>query len=369
MALAVIEAVGALAGIVSVGMMIPSLLPEKNEHLTKVRVAAGLSTDSVDTPSGNQPGITLYDKMGRKIGSIDGKKAIILDGDFMDISVPFDKNVGKKPTEYLSIVNGGDDSLCIAYLALTQPDGTQKAWYGDVGRVCGADWYYSQLTTGDDDYQPACIWIDRNHSNDLRFQGFGMHINDFAATEDRAKQYDENRDLMCNAAPRFKMYENLNSDDPIPYFSPPLNYTDKTLTDQDPGVVRDKTHWVLDKETQNMNKVIVDADPKPPISKRDGATQPSTFNNVIISDSIWHSARELCESDKSAGHDFVSLKECQFCDMTSKKLWPLCGASKQNGCFDLATSQMRAGSGLRGRDVDTGLYPPSKAYGKTVKWG
>lgn len=366
--MAVIDVIGALAGVVGVGMMIPSLLPDKDEHKTVVRVAAGLSINERDTTSGNQPGTTLYDVMGRRIGSTKGKAKTILDGDYMDISVPFDDGVGKKPTEYLSIVNGGDDALCIAYLALTQPDGTKKAWYGDVGKACGADWYHSQLKTGDDDYQPACIWIDHNHSNDLRFQGFGMHINDFAATDARAKQYDDNRDLMCKAAPRFRMYETLNSEDTIPYFSPPLEYTEKNLTDKDPQVVMDKSHWVLSEETKNMNKDVVDADPKPPKFKRDITTQAGIFNDVIISDSTWHSARELCESDKSVGHDFVSLKEGQFCDMTSRKLWPLCGAFKQSGCFDQETSQMRAGSGLRGRDVDTGMYPPSKSYDKTVRW-
>ncbi|KAL8706353.1 MAG: hypothetical protein Q9225_007964, partial [Loekoesia sp. 1 TL-2023] len=256
MAMAVIDVIGALAGVVGVGMMIPGLLPHEDKHQTVVRVAAGLSTNEADTTSGNMPGITLYDVMGRQIGSTKGKKHTILDGDFVDISVPFDDGVGKKPTEYLSVVNGGDDALCIAYLALTQPDGDKKAWYGDVGKACGANWYHSQLKTGDDDYQPACIWIDRDFSTDLRFQGFGMHINDFAATDARAQQYDEDRDLMCKAAPRFKMYETLKPGDTIPYFSPPLEYTEKDLTDKDPQVVMDKSHWVLSKETENMNKGV-----------------------------------------------------------------------------------------------------------------
>ena len=107
MAMAVIDVIGALAGFVGVGMMFPGLLPDKDEHQTVVRVAAGLSTDDGDTTSGNQPGINLYDVMGRRIGSTKGKEKTILDGDFMDISVPFDDGVGKKLTEYLSIVNWG----------------------------------------------------------------------------------------------------------------------------------------------------------------------------------------------------------------------------------------------------------------------
>ena len=384
----VIGVIGSIIGVINIGMGINNMLPKQDEHQTVVRVAAGLSTDRSDTTSGNQPGVALYDVMGRQIGTTNGNSHTILDGDFVDISVPFDDGVGKEPTEYLSIVNGGDDALCIAYLALTQPDGDKKIWYGDVGKVCGAPWYHSQLKTGDNDYQPACVWIDRNRSNGLAFQGFGTHITDFAGTDARAQQYQNNQDLMCKAAPRFKMYENLDSGDTIPYFSPPLNYVKDNLTDVDPQVVLDKSHWALQKETKHMNKAIVDGDPEPAKFKRSynvsnpgyinstsgynstlgssNSTQP--FNDIIISESRWHSAKELCKSPNSVGSDFVSLTEGLLCDMNSRLLWPVCSATKQSGCFDQTTSSMRAGSGLHGRDVDTGTYPPKKTYGQTVRW-
>ena len=373
MAMAVIEVVGAIAGVVGVGMMIPSLIPDKskNDQETVVRIAAGLSTYSADSTSGFQPGIGLYDTMGRTIGSVKGTTTVIKDGDFMDIKVPFAKDVGKKPTEYISVTNGGDDALCIAYIALTQPDGTKKAWYGDVGKTCGADWYHSQLKTGDDDYQPSCIWIDQNGSNGLRYQGFGLHIDDFAATSERAAQYNDNRDLMCNAAPRFKMYEKMTSKDYIPFFSPPLEYVAKELTDSDPAAVLDKKRWVMPKEGPNIKKTDIDADPKPKMVRRQDPGQAKggkTFNTVIISKSQNHSAKELCDSGSSVGPDFVSLDEQLFCDMDTRKTWPLCSAAKTDGCFDHATSTMRAGKGLRGRDFDTGVYPPKKTYDKTVHW-
>ena len=369
MAMAVLNVIGAITGVVGIGMMIPGLLPDKNEHRTVVRIGVGLSSQESDSTSGNQPGIGLYDVMGRKIGSTKGTNHIILDGDFMDITVPFDNGVGKKPTEYISVNDGGDDALCIAYIALTQPDGDKKAWYGDIAKSCGADWYHSQLKTGDDDYQPACIWIDRNRSNGLRFQGFGMHINDFAATKERAKQYDENRDLMCNAAPRFKMYENMVSEDYIPFFSPPLDYVEKELTDKDPKAVMDKKRWVLPKEGPNIKKATVDGDPPKMVRRQQPAPNgQDIFDKVVISKSPNHSAKELCESPQSAGHDFVSLNEALFCDMDTKKLWPLCSATKTSGCFDQATSLMRGGNGLKGRDTETGTYPPKKTYKETIHW-
>ena len=346
--------------------MIPSLLPDKEKDATVVRIAAGLSMENADTTAGNHPGIRLYDVMGRDIGRIDGKADKIKDGNTMDIRVPFDEDVGNRPVDYVSITNGGVDALCIAYITITQPDGAKKAWYGDAGKMCGADWYHSQLRTGDNNYTPACIWIDRDHSNNIRFQGFGLHITDFAGTDERADQWEANRDLMCKAAPRFKMYEKMKTDDPIPFFLPPLEYADDSA-DVDPQAVLDKARWVLKKEGPNVNKAVVDADmppPRPPKLRR----RQERARYVIMSKSPNHSARELCDSPSSFGEDFVSLDEGLFCDMSEKRIWPLCGELKVAGCFDKESSTMRAGAGLRGRDLDTGAYPPSKEYGKTVVW-
>ena len=371
MAMAVINVVGAIAGVVGVGMMIPGLIPNKDEQNPVVRIAAGLSTNREDSTSGNKPGVALYDIMGRKVASVKGNKDKIEDGAFIDIKVPFEDGVGAQPSEYIAVNDGGDDALCIAYITLTNPDGTKKAWYGDVGKSCGADWYHSVLKTGDDDYQPSCIWIDRNRSNGLRYQGLGLHIFDFAATDERAKQFDENRDLMCKAAPRFRMYENMNSEDYIPYFDPPLEMVEKLLTDKDPKVVMDKATWKMPKEGDNIKKATIDADPK--LRIRRDTHSPQVLGNVnatvvIISMSPQHSARELCQSPTSWGHDFVSVTENVFCDMELKTLWPVCDTKAKSACFDTTTSTMRAGKGLRGRDSRSGQVPPEKSYGKTIHW-
>lgn len=369
MALAIMSFV---TGLVGVGLMVPSVLPAKDDKRTVVRVAAGLSTDVKDDTAGNQPGISLYDTMGRRIGKTTGHATKIKDGDFMDIKVPFDHDVGKKPTEYISIANGGNDGLCIAYIAITQPDGTNKVWFGDIGKLCGVDWYHSQLKTGENDRQSACVWIDRDHSYGLKYQGLGIHINDFAGTDERTLQYNDNRDLMCKAAPRFKMYETMTDADYIPYFNPPLEYVEKTLIDTDPKAVMDKKRWVMPNVGPNINKAVVDGTDKPKKARREITKDTSgskKFNYVIISTSPNHSAKELCESAVSRGPDFVSLEEQLFCDMDVKRTWPVCSASKTDGCFDRTTSTMRAGKGLGGRDVDTGRYVPHKSYEKTTHWG
>ena len=361
-----------IATLVGVGMMIPGLIPQQDEHEPVVRIAAGLSSNLADTTAGAQPGIRLYDIMGRRIGSVRWSEDSIEDGAFRDLKVPFDDGVGTKPAEYISVVNGGDDALCIAYIAITQPDGTHKAWYGDIAKACGADWYHSLLKTGDDDYQPSCIWIDKNNSNGLRFQGFGLHFNDFAATEERAAQLNENRDLMCDAAPRFRMYEKMKYKDYIPYFDPPLELEAGTLRDADPGAVLDKSRWVMAGEGPNIDKALIDqGSPMKKVRRR--SNSPPVFGStnssvVIVSTSGYHSAKELCESETSKGYDFVSSTEHLYCDMDQKKLWPVCDDNTNSACFDTVSSTVLPGRGLRGRDSRTGQIPPAKNYTKTIRW-
>ena len=416
MAMAVLNVVGILADVVGMGMMVESMLPDQNEDETVVRISVGMTSEEVDDTKGNTPGISLYDIMGRSIGSTSPHKNAILDGSFEDIKVPFDDGVGKKPTEYISLVNGGDDAICIAYIALTQPDGTKKAWYGDIGKTCGADWYHSVSKTGDDDYRPNCIWIDRNHSNKLRFQGFGLHINDFAATKERAAQYSENKDLMCAAPPRFKMYEQMNDKDYIPFFSPPLEYVTTELTDKDPKAVLDKSRWVMPKEGPNIKKSTIDGDPPKMIRKRyqqphsqfndqpyfqqsiasSGFAQPSArptgwpvvgnhtngtetsntlhhgrpsifASRLVISKGKTHSAMELCMSPSSKGPDFVSWEEKKFCDMENKQIWPLCGDSTTSACFDEKAYKIKPAK-LKERDLSPESLPPRKSYHKVEHW-
>lgn len=363
--------VGAMG--VGVLMMLPELLPQHDAHQTIVRVGVGMSSNSNDETKGNTPGIHLWDIMGRSVGSTYGSPDILKDGEFSDISIPFDDGVGRVPSEYISVVNGGDDALCIAYLALTQPDGTKKVWWGDVGKRCDADWYASELKTGDDDYKPACIWIDRDGSNGLHFQGFGLHINDFAATQERANQYNSSKDLMCKSDPRFKMYEKMDSTTLIPTFQPPLEYTTKTLTDVDPAAVMDQKRWVLAKlppeGPPDLPPVEEKRNDKPSPSPSPSPDPSTALRRLIISSSKHHSAQELCDSASSRGPDFISTKEGIFCDMEHKKAYPLCGPQQSSGCFDQKTHSIKAVV-VRGRDATTGAPPPAvqKSYRKPEHW-
>ncbi|KAL8882296.1 MAG: hypothetical protein Q9198_000684 [Flavoplaca austrocitrina] len=353
--------------------MVPSFIPEETDPQHVIRIAAGLSSNEADTTSGNQPGVVIYDAIGRKMGSVEGKKKTILDGDFVDIQIPLDDDVGKKPAEYISIANGGDDALCIAYIAITQPDGREPAyWYPEMAMDCGAEWYPSQLKPGDNDYTPKCIWIDRDRSNGLQFQGLGFHLPDLKGTEERSNQLNENRSILCDVSPRLRLYEDFTNDDFIPFFDPPLKLSDEGC-DLDTTVIMDKATWKMPDEGPNVNKVLIDSTPnyrkveKRSVSNAVFGENPES-KVVIISTNSMHSARELCESETSRGFDFVSSTENLYCDMEPKRLWPVCSNSTISACFDVSTSTMRPGKGLRGRDARSGRIPPAKHYGKTVHW-
>ena len=122
-----------------------------------------------------------------------------------------------------------DDALCVNYVAVTGPDNNQMGWYGDVGYSCGGDWYHSQYKIGMNNYMPKCLpkclWLRKNHSNNLRFRGMGTHMTDFNSNSQAlAKQYQDYPDSMCKTAPRFKLYEDIGPDDVLPVCFPALEY-------------------------------------------------------------------------------------------------------------------------------------------------
>ena len=64
-----------------------------------------------------------------------------------------------------------------------------------------------------------------------------------------------------------------------------------------------------------------------------------------------HSAQALCESDTSHGPDFVSHSEGLFCDMGTKRVWPICRTTEvEVGCYDWGSHSLvtREGKEERG---------------------
>ncbi|CAG8956820.1 hypothetical protein HYFRA_00011209 [Hymenoscyphus fraxineus] len=360
--------IGLILGVVTMAPMLESMLPSKSDRETTIRIGVGTSIKGSDTTGGNIPGIRIFDVMGRDIGEARGSKSKIADGGFKDIVVTANSEQQGRQAQYVSVSKGGNDALCISYIAVTWPDGQKKAWYGDVGFQCGGSWYNSQTIIGDDNYQPKCTWIDGDKSNGINTQGMGIHITDFTATKERAEAYANDGDTMCKSKPRFHLYDDLKSDYFLPYFNPPLEY-DSNLVD------KDRSKVLVD--GASTGKLPPKNKKRSPSEKRNNLSKRHTFpGKLVTSKNHAHSAKELCQSLSSLGPDFVSIPEGLFCDMSEKELWPLCGKNKKSSCFDLATSSMIAKVGNSTisthmnsrRDVATGRIVPNKEYDDISAW-
>ena len=79
--------------------------------------------------------------------------------------------------------------------------------------------------------------------------------------------------------------------------------------------------------------------------RRRSSSSQNAFTHLIASLHDSHSAQRLCESETSHGPDFVSHKEGLFCDMDTRKLWPLCNSDGANDvCYHWETHSLVDGT-------------------------
>lgn len=138
---------GGIIGIVD--LLLPVETPVYISDLAKghslLRVGIGLNTESAESLGGTIPSIKVFNEEKRQIGQANGDQtAIVHNGTFTTVTVYHDSGFMFQQPTYLEVA-GGDDAVCIAYLAQTWADGTQLGWLGDMGRFCGAKWYYSNV--------------------------------------------------------------------------------------------------------------------------------------------------------------------------------------------------------------------------------
>jgi hypothetical protein len=382
-----------------VATMIPflgSMLPQREDLVTTVRIYAGTG----DGTDGQAPNVAAWDIDGTLIGSVKG-------GDLVVKGAPFDSKIEMKAkgngngaaaqAHYISLSQRGNDAICIAGISVTWPDGIEYAWYGDVGELCGAPWYHSStILSAQDLYTPKCVWIDGDETNGIKTKGMAIHLPSFVATEERAQSMTDDKDLWCKVQPRLHFYDDLDREQPVPYFEPHAEFEPVTLLDKDPAGLKDPSRWKTNdngwkdptpppqqqpnngggepgKGQPNINPPNI-KEPKinppninPPNLPRQ-ATGGRFKGHLIKSSHKSHSAKELCESSTSMGPDFVSIEEGFFCDMDAKKAWPLCNAEITNGCFDVQKNQMVGGKINSRRDDKTGERIVRKRYERVDEW-
>lgn len=138
----VIEVVALIA---EIGLGILQILPliESNSApgaQSIVRIGIGMFNGS-DNFGGDVPAITVWNEDGKRLGKAQ-PKGTIESGSFADVVVP-QSSANVQPT-YVK-VEGGSNSICIAYIGHAWPDGTKRGWLGDMGKHCNRQYYYSNV--------------------------------------------------------------------------------------------------------------------------------------------------------------------------------------------------------------------------------
>lgn len=203
---------------------------------------------------------------------------MVLEGQVFSIDLNNEQNgVHGADPEYLMLSMNDDNALCVSAI-LASANGVNWAWYGDIGKRCGGQWYYSDKPYGQDSYAPACTWISGpDHPHGYQYQGFGIHMPDFNADPGLVAEYNEHPDAVCGSSRRFKMYEEIVPDAIVPCFEPPLKFNPDG-SDEDLAKVIDK------KQARHKR------DAKVKLQKRgNNNNDPST---LIVSEHDGHSAKE-----------------------------------------------------------------------------
>ena len=357
MALAILTAG---ADITSLAISI-SDLTKTSDAQSQTVVQLGIGGSNPADPSndlgGNVPHIAIWDKSGTRIGqhspsSHDHMKPNT-DNSFT-ISNKQNPHPDQVQPEYLMLSMNDDNAICLSYVFATG-NSAQWTWFGDMGYKCGADWYNSDYIVGDGTYTPKCVWLDYNHSDNLRFNGLSLHMPDFAADEQgKVSEYQNNLDTLCKSKPRMNFWNQILPDNWIPFHN--WQYNDDG-SDQDPASVIDKpgSKTRRDQQKSRANKRTT-SNPSP--------------EHLVVSGRPGHSAKELCESETSYGADFVSTVEGIYCDMEVKQAWPLCNATITTSCFDMTSRSVLGGTpNVHVRDSTSGGDIPSKSYKTFETWG
>ncbi|KAL6714230.1 hypothetical protein ACLMJK_007653 [Lecanora helva] len=318
MASAALDVVGLVSGVIGIVQFIQGIFPESPPTVNKagssnLRIAAALNGGGLTEANGHIDIIYLYNELGEQItnnaggtGPFAGDAWSVDSDSFTDFTLDCK---GQQPT-YVQIY-GGSDAICIPYITQTWPDGTQRGWSGDIGRLCGqSSWSYSNVIVSKDGHKPACTWLDSDHTNGLKAQGMQIHMQDFT-------------DVSMN----------VSSLDPNHFCTYPA------MVFQDHPDPHQNSLW----QSGDM-KLRARSD----IKKR----TPAMESHIIGSQDASHSAIALCESPTSWSPDFVSFSEGVFCDMGTKTPWPLCSGTRVDDCYHWDNHTLITGGGHQARVYD-----------------
>ncbi|TLS23577.1 uncharacterized protein PpBr36_06449 [Pyricularia pennisetigena] len=307
----VIEIIGVVSGVLGIIQFAQDAFPEKQKPGSSVRIAVGLdSAGGLNNAGGNVPGVALFNEVGGFLGQAQNNGQV-QDGNFADLTVT--QSSGQQAA--YGLVQAGSDAVCIAYTSITWPDGNQYALTGDWGEACGGSWYYSNIFVQSSGYKPKCMWIDSDGNQPQT--GFQVHFPEFRSDTSTIPQGKDVKKL-------------CNSKAPFQYF-----------TTAGPQTI---DYWNADGKTTSQSTVpgkrVVNDGGSQKNRRAAAAAAPSA---IVITNGTDHSVKELCDSKTSSGPDLLNLSEKSFCRMSDKKIFPQCGGTVKDNCFDADGMQLVVG--------------------------
>lgn len=338
------QVIGFISASISITNFMKSEMAEKQDQYdSAVRIAVALNkAHHFKDADGTSPMILAFNENGEHIGhSSWERRGHIATGSYKDIIIHQDEGPGQQATTLQ--VCAMDDAVCVAYISQTWSDGANRGWLGDMGRSCGASWYYSNVIVGDQDHKPTCTWLDQNHSEDIPTSALQIHMQDFVQLSEEDNINDDPR-FYCRL-PAMLLKRKHSYDFGREMWD--IYNKDKAFR---PG---DFTLWTGPEE-DDLKAVAEQRKLRRRIDER-------PFVHLITSPHEVHGAKALCESDSSHGPDFVSWSERIHCDMSTKQVRPLCEGdeSGHRHCYHHETQS------LVFADMDTRL---GKNYSHVVEW-
>ncbi|KAI1335271.1 hypothetical protein F5Y15DRAFT_255325 [Xylariaceae sp. FL0016] len=344
----VIEAIGLISGVLGIISFAQDNFPEQESVGSTVRVTVGLDTSGgLNNAGGDAPDIRLFNEAGEFLG-MKADPGSVSDGGFLDITVDHNDDDNSQATYALFSAN--NDAVCIAYTTITWPSGDQYTWMGDWGHQCGGSWYYSNVYVSGSDAKPDCLWIDAN--NDQPQTGFQVHWPTFSADDTSIPDDDAGKqdfiDSVCSGGPSFKMSMYPDTDPNSITYTIPSNDGKRSIAT---ASYRQPLH------VRRASRLRSSA-----FAARSNGTATGTSNphagSLVIDNDAAHAAQALCESETSVGPSFVNVAEGNFCRMTDKTLWPVCGDGVADNCFNTDSQKL----------IQNGVASRDESYTRVLDW-
>jgi hypothetical protein len=384
---AALRVLGVFAGVLGFVTFSQENFAPADSTASVIKLTVGLDVaGGIPNAGGDLPDVRLFNEAGEFLG-ISVNPGTVEAGNTAEIRVEHTNNANTNGQQAAyALFSANDNSICVASVSITWPNGDQYGWLGDWGQACGGTWYFSNVFIKGSDYKPNCLWIDA--SGDQPQTGFQVHFPDFVSKNENdpvPKRDDIN--YYCNSGPPFKLYhepeprgitywvlKNVKRSFSAGYTeASPLRTRIHQRRRRQNSTLPATPTTIITPDYPTTTPTILNPSPSPSPNPANStgtdadADLPEVVRPVsrfadtlITSSAASHSASVLCGSHTSVGPDFANPAERLFCRMSNKTLWPFCdGVKVTDGCFDEGLRQLVIG----------GKVVWGEGYGRVVNWG